>query len=307
MTEMKALDNVYSYYFPEVRQVIDEVTRKFPHDVFLNALRPGGLDNFHVPIIEKYVRYSTNTLPGLEKFNHRYVTAGSSEGIFHTLVFLRKKNPNTVIYTMKGEYSGYRKFAEYLGLKVVDVDLEKEYPNNLEKGVWFITNPSTLNGNIVPNDLIRKICDADHKVVIDCSYVGLTRPHCFEIDHPNIITVLVSFSKSFGLFYHRIGFTFSKEDIPSLETNKWFKNILSLIIIDRIISKFDQDYFYDKYRPIQCRIIDKINAEFDLKLRPSDVILVANTNQCGLEKYKREGCYRFCLTPYFMEEESLND
>ena len=301
---MKAIENIYSYYFPEVRRVIDEVTKDFPHDVFLKAISP-GLDNFHVPVIEKYIKFVSRDLPGLENFEHMYVTAGSSEGIFHILVHLKMKDPKTRIYVFKGDYSGYKKYAEYLGMEVFEVENWK----NLEKGVWFITNPSTINGNIVPNSLILDVCNAGHKVIVDCSYFGLTRPHHFEIRHPNIIAVLSSFSKSFGMFYYRIGFTFSREKIASLETNIWFKNILSLIILDRIFSEFDQDYFYRKYRLLQEKIINKMNKELSLNIKPSDVLLVGYMDRErdieSIEKFKREKYYRFCLTPYFMEEEII--
>ncbi len=314
MKELKATKTVYCYYFPEIRRLIDKITRRFPHEVFLRSTHP-GLDDFHLSIIGKYIKFHSKALPGLENFNHRYVTSGSSEGIFHLLVSLKTKNPETTIYILKGEYEGYREYSKSIKVRIVEIDPEKENLEELEKGVWFISNPSARNGNIIPNELISKICDAGHKVVVDCSYVGLTKPYQFDISHQNIIAVHSSLSKPFGLFYYRIGFTFSKEKIESLEGSIWFKNIFSLIIADKILSEFKPEYFYKKYKPIQQEIIKEINQDLKLEMKSSDVLILGymnnkSTKNLSLENFKiiepfrRGNFYRFCLTPYFLEKEA---
>jgi hypothetical protein len=306
MNKLKTIKSVYSYYFPEIRKIIDDVTREFPHEIFLKSIFP-KLDDFHFPIIDKYVKSYSSILPHLENFKYKYVTNGSSEAIFHLLVYLKTKNPNTIIYVLNGEYEGYKEYSRSINLRIVEIDTKKD-PKDLEKGVWFISNPSAINGNIVPDDAIRKICEAGHKVVMDCSYVGLTKLHTFYVSHPNIMAVLSSFSKPFGLFYYRIGFTFSKEKLESLEGNIWFKNMLSLIIVDKILSEFDSEYFYKKYRPLQKMIIDDINRDFKLNMKPSDVVILGYmdkvSNPDSFEQFKRGDCYRFCLTPYFLEKET---
>jgi len=302
MKKLKVIKSVYSYYFPEIRKLIDEITEEFPHEIFLKSLFP-KLDDFHFPIIEKYIKSYSNILPGLDNFKYKYVTNGSSEAIFHLLVYLKTKNPSTKIYIFKGEYEGYKEYANAINLKIVEADLKNL--EELEKGVWFISNPSAINGNIISNNTIRKICEAGHKVVLDCSYVGLTKSHKFFTSHHNVIAILSSFSKPFGLFYYRIGFAFSKEKLYSLEGNIWFKNIFSLIIVDKIFSKFDPGYFYRKYRSLQEIIIEEINRDFKLSMKPSDVILLGYSNKIDstLEQFKRGDYYRFCLTPYFLEKE----
>ncbi|OGJ17880.1 hypothetical protein A3K73_08050 [Candidatus Pacearchaeota archaeon RBG_13_36_9] len=299
---MKATRTVYCYYFPEIRKIIDELTEKFPHEVFLRSIEP-GLDNFHFPIIEKFIEYSNNQLPFLKEFKYRYFTAGASEGIFHLLVNLKTKNPETILYVLSGEYEGYKEYAARIGLQVKEIE-ENEPFSKLKKGVWFISNPSARDGNIIKNDIINNICKY-HQVILDATYVGLTKEYEFDLKNPNILAVIVSMSKPFGLYYYRAGFTFSREKIETLEANIWFKNIFSLLIADKIFDNIKPGELYNKYRKIQEKIIDKVNKEENLNLEASDVLLLAWTKEenTGLEKYKRAHFYRACLTPYFLDQE----
>ncbi len=306
--KLDATKVVYCYYFPEVREIIDKIVEKYPHDIFLKSIKP-GLDNFHVPIVEKFVKFHSKNMPKLADFSYRYVTNGASEGIFKILVQLKSENADTRIYVLQGEYEGFKAYAENIGLKVFVVD-KNEDPTRLKKGVWFISNPSARNGNIIPNEFINNICNAGHRVVFDATYVGLTKAYKFDVSHKNIIAVIYSMSKPFGLYYYRIGFTFTRFESPTLEANKWFKSIFSLIIADKILSELEPDYLYRRYRPIQNKIIKNINQKYKLNLKPSDAILLANTKDVlsnEMLKFKRGKFYRFCLTPYFLKTEVKNE
>ena len=87
--KIKATRTVFCYYYPETRRVIDNLTRTFPHEVFLQSIEP-GLDNFHVPIIKKYLEHYKSEAPLLKNFKYQYFTSGASEGIFHLLVKIKK-------------------------------------------------------------------------------------------------------------------------------------------------------------------------------------------------------------------------
>lgn len=312
---MKAIKNVYSYYFPETRQIVDEIIKNYPHKTFLKSTDPGfPLDIFEKPVIEKYTKWISKQLPNLNQYEYQYVTNGSSEAIFHILAKIKVEEPNTPIYVIEGEYEGYREYAKMLGLRVIEITPIGKGIKEMEPGVWFISNPSAIQGNIFPNDFIDLICNKGHKVVYDASYVGMTKPYRFNINHPKILAVLTSFSKPFGLFYYRIGFTFSRVPIQSLVANKWFKNILSIMIVDKILDTYKHDYFYKKYNPIRNKIIERIKQE-GWELKPSDVFLLAHIRRPYFDedmscvepkvfkKFTRGSFYRFCLTPYFLEEE----
>lgn len=314
MKKLKAIRSVYSYYFPEIRDLITGLTKKYPHEVFLYSIFP-GLDDFHLPIIKKYLNFISPYTLGLDKFPYHYFTNGSSEGIFHLLAYFKTKEPQTPIYVLKGEYEGYEEYGKNLNINVQEIDLSLAQIPSLKKGLWFISNPSARNGNIIPNQEILKICQSGHRVIIDGAYFGLTKRYSFNLNQPNIVAVVTSLSKPLGLFYYRIGFAFTRFEMPTLEPNKWFKNIFSLIIADKIFSQFKADYFYKKYKPIQEKIIKKINQETGLGMKISEALLLGFLDKKASQKLdkqqleeisrlKRGDFYRFCLTPYFLEEEN---
>jgi hypothetical protein len=300
VTGIKATRTVYCYYFPEIRKIVDEAVKDYPHRVFLSSINP-GLDYFHVPIVDKFIKYHEKTLPGLDSFKFRYFTEGSREGIFHLLVNIRCKEPETPLYTLKGEYEGYKEYAVRLGMEIKEVCEDEDF-SGLKAGIFFISNPSGRDGNIIPNESIKKICKY-HRIVYDVAYVGLTKKYTFDITHPNIICVFASMSKPFGMYYYRAGFAFTRESLGTLIANKWFKNIFSLIITEKVLDNIKPGQLYEKYRPVQERIINKINQDMDINLKASDVLLLANTYK-PIDGYMRDKFCRLCLTPYFLEEEN---
>jgi histidinol-phosphate/aromatic aminotransferase/cobyric acid decarboxylase-like protein len=315
MKPFKAITTVYSYYLPEIRQLITRLTREYPHEVFLRSISP-GLDDFHQPIIEKLVAAHRHDVPHLGQFAHRYPTAGSEEGIREYLTLLQSKNVKQ-IYVWKGEYEGFREVAKTRSIATVEVDFEAD-PAALEPGHWFLSNPSARNGMIVPGDRIRAVAEAGHKIFYDLSYLGATDPHVFDVSHPNIVAAAISFSKPFGLFYYRIGFTFSREAIPTLYANKWFKNVYGLLIADRILDEIKQPELTHKNKGVQAGIVQRINDAFALGVSAGDAFLLAklpataagqlsSERQELIGKYKRGDWYRFCLTPYFEDHEGREE
>ena len=308
---LEAITTVYSYRFPEVRRIITELTSPFPHEVFLRSVNPpGALDDFHKPVIEKVLNFFSDYVPNLADFEFRYPTSGSEEGIKEVMTSLQSTGVKR-IYILRGEYEGYKEVGKTRNIETVEV-APGVNPKTLEPGYWFISNPSARDGNIIPNGFIENICEAGHKVFYDLAYLGSTRQNEFDLSHKNIFAAVISFSKPFGLFYDRIGFTFSREPIQSLYANKWFKGILGLLIADKIVTELKPNELYDRYRPVQERIILKINEELGLGIRPSDALLLGYKTKEDVERlnqsqseliapFKRGDNYRFCLTPYYLK------
>jgi len=316
MKKLKTIRAVYAYYFPEIRKLISEITTDYPHKEFLKSINP-GLDDYEKPIIEKMIKFYKKDVEGLEEFQYRYPTNGSSEGIYHLLSRIKKDDPESPIYTLEGEYEGYRECAVGLGLKVQEIPEDFETIMKLKPGYWFISNPSGRDGNLLEDTLINQIADLGHKIIVDLAYLGLTKRYIFDYSHPNIVAILTSMSKPFGLFYYRVGFTFTREPVNTLYGSKWFKNILSLIIADKIFSTFTADYIYQKYAPVQKGILEQIKKETGIVLRQSDVLLLAHLTENDFEglseeqkgivaPFKRGTGYRFCLTQYFLERKKKN-
>ena len=306
---IQPLKAVYSYYFPEVRQIIDHIAANYPHETFLQSITP-GLDDFHLPVIDAYQKHFEGELSNLPSFPHHYVTGGASESIFHLLSHIAAFQKDRPLYVLDGEYEGYAGYGQNLGLNFTSA---KETTDLLTTppGIVFLSNPSARDGNIIGNEEILAICNAGHQVVYDATYVGLTNPHHFELNHENIVAVLVSLSKPFGIYYHRLGFAFTSFEMKTLEVNKWFKNILSLIIAKEILTQIKPGELVDHYRVYQKEAIAQMQNDFSFQPTASDVILLANAGNDTFvgeqkptwEKYHRRRNYRFCLTPYYLDLE----
>jgi histidinol-phosphate/aromatic aminotransferase/cobyric acid decarboxylase-like protein len=311
MTPFRAITSVYSYYLPEIRDLVTRLTRDYPHDVFLRSIDP-GLDDFHHPIIDKLVAAHREDVPGLAAFPHRYPTAGSEEGIREYLTKLQSQGVDR-IYAWKGEYEGYREVARTRGIATFEVDDDHD-PAALEPGHWFLSNPSARDGMIIPAERIAAIAEAGHQIFYDLSYLDATDPAVFAVGHPNVAAVAFSFSKPFGLFYYRIGFTFAREPIPSLVANKWFKNVFGLLVADRLLDEIDRRRLTARYKVIQAQIVSRLNQAFALGLLISDAFLLARLPEAAeesltseqrklIQRFRRNRRHRFCLTPYFEEHE----
>ena len=101
MEQLKTMKSVYSYYFPEIRELISEVTKNYPHEEFLKSLTPPGLDDFEKPVVEKLKKFYKEEVVGLDSFGFVYPTAGSSEGIYHLLTRIKTETPEKPIYTLE--------------------------------------------------------------------------------------------------------------------------------------------------------------------------------------------------------------
>jgi predicted nucleic acid-binding protein len=113
------------------------------------------------------------------------------------------------------------------------------------------------------------------------------------------------------LFSHRIGFSFFRRRVPSLEANAlWFKNIFGLTLASRVIAELDHTAYAAKYKAAQRAIVDSLAEQTGLPLKASDAFLLANVSEDArltaqqrevLRPYQRGNRYRLCLTPYFFE------
>ena len=308
-TPLRAITTVYSYYLPEVRELVSRVAAAYPHTILLQSVTP-GLDTFHEPIIERVIASHRHDVPGLAAFPIRYPTSGSEEGIREYLSELALGGVRQIIM-LRGDYEGYREVARSRGISVQEVDLETD-PASIAAGHWFLSNPSARDGNLLPQGLIERVCDAGHQVFYDLSYLGSTEPYTYIVDHPNVAAVALSFSKTYGLFYSRIGFLLTRKPVTALYGNRWFKNIFNLVLADAIVTQLDTPALARKYKAWQKEIVETIEREHALGLTPSDAFLLAHIpaerarslsaeQLQSIARFKRAENYRFCLTPYFLE------
>lgn len=350
MSELKAMTAVYCYIFPETWKALEEVQQAVDRPMFLRtapvqeiadmfegifdppldfpAIRDGplkgsiSLDELFIPVSKQIIdRYSV-IIPGITDFENVYPCAGSSDAIVKTLTILKVQG-TPVINVLRGEYEGYGITARALGMEVREHDPETLNPRRIQPGVWYISNPSAIDGNILPDELISELLGAGHRLVLDFAYAGSTKPHVFNADHDNIAAVLLSPSKPYGVFEERVtGFALLREQhFPKAQANnflygnRWFtdkvRTLQALKLVQVLGPKSDGSTpLYDKYRPVQEGIVGDLVEEHGLPFKVSDAFLIAHINakdaaKLGKEQleliapYQRGAGYRLCLTPYF--------
>lgn len=325
----KPTPTIYSYYSPEVELVVQYALRE------LNGIRPGnvhstlkqnyspGLDDLHLPLLSKYEQFARfEGVIGLDAFDNKYFTNGSSEAIFHLVTGLL---PAEQLYQFEGEYQGYEALANSVGRSIITVKSTGELMS-LKPGVLIVSNPASKNGNRI-NGLIVKEWSRKHRIILDLAYMGMTQePLNLDLTDDAIIAVVGSLSKPFGLYYYRIGFCYSKWPIASLFGNKWFKNALSIKLGEAVLDEWTPakiQAFKTKYFALQERAVVATNSHFGFtsynstnQIKPSEVWLLGalhrphsisdNYDPSDLKPFKRvEGVWRFCLTPYYLEEKNV--
>ncbi len=332
---LNAMKAVYTYFFPEVRELVHTFD-DLPSELFLTSTSvkqaqeiidkynwktpfvvpstPQGyidLDMIHIPVIEKVIEAYKTTIPSLKDFPYVYFTSGSSEGIFHVLAELKAKGLKSIT-SFKSEYEGYKEYSKTLGIRTEEIRREKI--SKLEKGIWFISNPSAIDGNIIEDKNIIDLANQGNEIHLDLAYVGSTQDHVYDVSHENIKTVFLSLSKPYGVFRFRMGFTFSREPIDSLYGNKWFKDIGRTLTAAKIVEEIVPSKLHRLYNEKQKQIVEKINDDYGIGLEVSDALLLGNilnsqeldrSQKTLLRPYKRGDGYRLCLTPYYEELEKL--
>lgn len=313
MTRIDPTRTVYCYYFPETRAVVSALTKEYPHNVYLESIQP-GLDEFHFGLIAAYRDQTKRKLHGLEDFAHAYPCNGASEAIFHELTQIAAHERSTPLYVLTNEYEGYQEYGKSLGLAFTALDLDQTDWSTLPAGILFTSQPSARNGNWLPDYWWSPIVAAGHEIVLDITYLGLTpqRTQTIEVKHPAFRSVIVSLSKPFGLYYYRAGMVFRRQPLNSLMPNKWFKNILSIIVAEHLLKNYALDELPSKYQAWQAEAVAYFSQQLQVPLQACDVLLLAHVpgdaqltaqQKRVLEPYLRHDMYRLCLTPYFLAKE----
>ena len=319
----KPAPTVYSYYSPEIENTIREAMLRLNtglrtdhsiHELLQQNFHP-GLDDLHHPAMRLYEQFARSEgVVGLESLPEKWFTAGSSEAIFHLMNGLL---PAEQLYQFDGEYQGFRAYADAVGRPMITVEDMDDLMHSMPGVVW-LSNPQSKNGMIMQPEMIKEI-GTRHRIVMDLAYMGMTKkPLNVDLTNPAIMAVVGSLSKPFGLYYYRIGFCYSRWNIPSLYGTKWFKNALSIKLAEAVLEEATTKKwgaFKDKYFKLQGAAVKDVNGLFGITDRgglgkdakPSDVWLLAyaplrDTNPQDLAPFKRGNQnYRFCLTPYYME------
>lgn len=302
---------VYSYYMPEVRDVVRDVLVHDAdrlNDTLTQNYMP-GLDTWHNPVMDRFEEHliEHDVEVRNRQFPNRYPVNGSSEALFHLIAqYVTASEGYGRLLTLEGEYQGFQAYTYALNSNIGTLTEEQVLSGAYPGGLFLVSNPSSRDGNYLPHELQRAILDKpDNQVILDLAYVGMADPQIIYSEHPNVIAVVASMSKPWGLYYFRAGFCWTREPVPSLYANKWFKNIPSLTVAEAVLEHVPATYLRHKYQRLQADAIAELQQEFpDLDIKASDAWLLAYADN-GPEKYVRSnGRARFCLTPYYMAMEN---
>src|SRR6185436_11758135 len=239
MNLLKAFTAVYSYTTPEVHAIIGELTKSYPRELIDEGWVRSDLTKFQDEAFAALISLRGDEVPGLSDFEFRYPTYGSDHAICEYMTHLKVDEGLNSIYILENDYEGYVERAKSRGLEPIIIK-PTALPKELTTGVWFISNPSARDGNVLPDRLIADLLDAGHRVVYDLAYLGTTDRCEFDLRHEGIDAALVSLSKPYGLFSHRIGLSLFRRPVPSLIANElWFKNIFGLKLATEVLTRID--------------------------------------------------------------------
>jgi hypothetical protein len=223
----------------------------------------------------------------------RYPTAGGSEALFHVIAAYgnraRSERFAPEVHVFRGEYEGYKAYAEACGIAVVEHDRAdwQSVGRSLAPAALFcISQPSAIDGNVWPQanaffDLLSAGA-ATPRLLLDVTYVGSIAEALasrIAADSPAVQAVAFSLSKPFGVYYDRIGGILCREAMPSLFGNQWFKNLTSLQLGLALLERHDVFDLPRRYRHVQREAATQVGGLLGIALEPSDVTILAQASR----------------------------
>ncbi len=316
-----ASGTIYSLVMPESEAALAAIVDDRAH--FLDMYRDAWTqkqDAMHHEYFDRWIDWSSPVLAGdASAFPHHYPTAGASEGIFKLMAEYAAEcqscGVSPSIHIFDGEYEGFPAYAASLGLPVTR-HARSDWREVAEAAVpdhaqFSISQPSAIDGMVWPH--FESFAAALHaarptaELVPDLTYVGsVARDYRIGLDAPNIQSLVISHSKPFGGYYHRVGGVLARRERPSLFGNRWFKNLLSLAWGSEMMRRHGVHSLPRKYRPLQEQAAQSCGDALGVALQAADVALLATApwrdDGPPLLRSAGRGCaeeriVRLCLTP----------
>lgn len=236
-------------------------------------------DSMHNQYLELWKQANQKNLI-IDELPFGYPTNGSSEAIFMQLTHLNSQGKRLVVFD--GEYEGYSMFAKNIKMPILFVNRENIQWNLIDckNDVFFTSQPSSIDGNLWNgfNDFIRDTASRGIDVYVDLAYIGLFPHREIELQYYNVKGIFFSLSKTFGVYYHRIGGCFLKEENPLLWPMLWFKNLNSISYGESLLSSLSNGEFSSTFIEIkdkQKKICKELSEKEQILFKPSDVPFIA--------------------------------
>lgn len=303
---MKYLKTIYSLQFPEVKELVEDLWLSKPHYLFDNNYKNqqvGKESEFY----KEWIKWSSPIVKfDFKEFNHFYATAGSSEAIREVIWTLKQNNKRLVLF--ENDYEGYSAFAESSCLNVIKINRDDYLNFNFESNdVVMCSNPSSIDGSFwLEYDSFMKYMLSNNNhvdIYLDLCYVGTTNLIASELNltYSNIKAIFISLSKTYGIYFHRVGGVISKNEIKGLYGNQWFKNMFALELGIKLMQKFPVDYFSKKYEKVKNEVVRTCEKDLNIKIKKNDILILAISEDIHCD-YQRGNLSRICLTPLLLDQ-----
>lgn len=231
----------WTIQFPEVKAVIQQYySRLYDHN---NLIK--NRHDIQERFIENFVSWFNKghfKVKGLKDFKYIYITTGVSESI-NMAITEHRLRPEVV----SDDYPGY--IAQYLMIRKAGIRCTNNTP--------FISLPfyDTADEHPQTQSLLEQ------NTFVDLAWAGgsgLKKTY----DLSKVGYVAFSFSKMYGIQFHRVGILFSKKPIKTLEMFKTeaYVNLAGVDLVNQLMS-FSPSYFYDKYRGKADEICKRLNLD----------------------------------------------
>ena len=231
----------WTIQFPEVKAAIQQYySRLYDHN---NLIK--NRHDIQERFIENFVSWFNKghfKVKGLKDFKYVYITTGVSESI-NMAITEHRLRPEVV----SDDYPGY--IAQYLMIRKAGIRCTNNTP--------FISLPfyDTADEHPQTQSLLEQ------NTFVDLAWAGgsgLKKTY----DLSKVGYVAFSFSKMYGIQFHRVGILFSKKPIKTLEMFKSeaYVNLAGVDLVNQLMS-FSPSYFYDKYRGKADEICKRLNLD----------------------------------------------
>jgi hypothetical protein len=309
---------VFDCKWPETRAVVEELWASRPHHLY-DRPYDGLQDDLGERFLASWRAWAEPVVTIPRALSFGYATMGSTEAIRETLALhamqrdaASEDGRKPTIHIFDGEYEGYSGQFEGYGGAVVRHDraaYAESMANSVKAGdSFYVSQPSAIDGNVWPGfDAFIAHVERHFPgvgVFADLSYVGAVgREYAVNVDSPVIRAVFVSLSKPLGVYYHRVGGVFSRDALPGLYGNRWFKTSFGLALGMTLCERFGVREIAQRYSALQGQETARIAKEAKIQLSPSDAVLLAHgpAGQEGMPAdiaaLRRGRTVRLCLTP----------
>jgi len=235
------LNPSYTIQFPEITEAImDYYANVYNHDNLIKnrfKIQDRFIEDFVPWINQGHIKFK-----GLKDFGYVYITNGVSEAI---TVCMLEHNLRPIVN--KDDYPGY--MCQAIAFKDSLITLRNR--------TKFLSLPYYNTADEHP-DTIETL---QEKSFIDLAWAGGSGlQKTYDVGKTEYVSF--SFSKMFGIQYHRIGILFSKKPIKTFDMFKkqGYVNLAGIDLIQHLM-KFSPSYFYDKYRNTADAICKRIGVE----------------------------------------------